>query len=158
MSGDEFSMPIHIYDDINLFIFCNGENSAEITFERDGKEFVKKITPKYVESEKRVLFGFNPAIDEMSFGNVMYHSFWKCIFVIKSVILSLWWLICGSVPASSMSGPVAIVSHIGTAAQEGWRTVLNFAGFISVNLGVMNLLPIPALDGGRIVFLIIEKI
>ena len=44
------------------------------------------------------------------------------------------------------------------AAKYGWRTVMNFAGFISVNLGVMNLLPIPALDGGRIMFLIIEKI
>jgi len=57
-----------------------------------------------------------------------------------------------------MSGPVAIVGEIGAAAKMGWQSVLNLAGFISVNLGVMNLLPIPALDGGRILFLLIEKI
>ena len=61
-------------------------------------------------------------------------------------------------PVSSVGGPVAIVQEIGNAAKYGLVNVLFFAGFISVNLGVMNLLPIPALDGGRILFLIIEKL
>lgn len=158
MEGKEISTSVHIYDDISMFIYMNGENSAKITFERDGKTFVKEITPEFNSEENRAMYGFRHKLENVSFGNVFYNSFWKCIYVIKSVILSIWWLICGIVPASSMSGPVAIVGYIGDAAKLGWRNVLEFAGFISVNLGVMNLLPIPALDGGRIMFLIIEKI
>ncbi|MBR3934155.1 MAG: RIP metalloprotease RseP [Clostridia bacterium] len=158
MEGEKFSTSVHTYDDISLFMYLNGENTAKITFERNGKKVTKDITPKYSETDKRALLGFIPQVDKMNLINVFYYSFWQCIYVIKSVVFSIWWLICGIVPASSMSGPVAIVNQIGVAARAGWRTVLNFAGFISVNLGVMNLLPIPALDGGRILFLIIEKI
>lgn len=158
MEGEKYSSNIRSYRDVSMFISLNGSDKARITFERDGNEFTKDISPKYDEGEKRTLFGFSPSFEEITPLGALYHGFWQCIFVIKSVFLSLWWLISGVVPASSMSGPVAIVSEIGTAAKEGWRMVLNFAGFISVNLGVMNLLPIPALDGGRILFLAIEKI
>lgn len=158
MEGEKFSTGVHFYQDINLFIALNGNDSANITFERNGERFSKEIAPAYIESEQRKLFGFSPKAINPSFFETLSLAFWECIYVIKSVFLSLWWLIAGIVPASEMSGPVGIVKEIGVAAKIGWRSVLNFAGFISVNLGVMNLLPIPALDGGRILFLIIEKI
>lgn len=159
MEGDSFSSAIHSYRDISFFVARNGsDNSAKITFERDGKTFSKVIEPKWNQEEKRAYFGFKPALQETDVITVIKYSFWECVFVIKSVFLSLWWLITGAIPASSMSGPVAIVGEIGAAAKIGWQSVLNLAGFISVNLGVMNLLPIPALDGGRILFLLIEKI
>ena len=158
MKGEKYSCKVRSYNDISVFISLNGNESAHFTFERDGEVFEKEITPVFDSKENRYLFGFSPSVEKLSFTSVFYYAFWQCIFVIKSVFLSIWWLIMGIVPASSMSGPVAIVSEIGNAAKDGWRTVLNFAGFISVNLGVMNLLPIPALDGGRILFLLIEKI
>lgn len=158
MVGDKYSSNIHSYRDISTFIAVNGSESAKITFLRDNEKFTKEITPTYNKEEKRALFGFSPAEEKLNFLSSLKHAFWQCVYVIKTVFLSLWWLITGVVPASSVSGPVGIVTEIGTAAREGWRTVLNFAGFISVNLGVMNLLPIPALDGGRILFLAIEKI
>lgn len=158
MDGKMYSTKIHSYKDISVFISLNGSDSANITFKRGDETFEKSIKPKFVESENKVLFGFSPRVKNTSPWDVICLAFWECIFVIKSVILSIWWLVRGIVPASSVSGPVAIVSEIGAAAKMGWQTVLNFAGFISVNLGVMNLLPIPALDGGRILFLIIEKI
>lgn len=158
MEGDMYSSDIRSYRDISVFISLNGANKAKITFNRNGEEFTKEITPVYNSDEGRALFGFMPSYENVTPLGAISQSFWQCIFVIKSVFLSLWWLITGVVPASSMSGPVAIVNEIGVAAKDGWRTVMNFAGFISVNLGVMNLLPIPALDGGRILFLIIEKI
>ncbi len=158
MEGDMYSTNIRSYRDVSMFISLNGEAPAEITFKRGETAFTKRITPIYNNDEKRALFGFSPAEEKATPISVMYQSFWQCVFVIKSVFLSIWWLIMGVVPASSMSGPVAIVSEIGNAAKMGWQSVLNFAGFISVNLGVMNLLPIPALDGGRILFLLIEKI
>lgn len=158
MDGKMYATKIHSYKDISVFISLNGGSAADITFRRGGKEFTKNIKPTYIESEKRELFGFSPKTQKTTPWDVISLAFWECIFVIKSVILSIWWLIRGLVPASSVSGPVAIVSEIGAAAKMGWQTVLNFAGFISVNLGVMNLLPIPALDGGRILFLAIEKV
>lgn len=158
MSGEIYSAGIHSYQDISMFISVNGDKTAKITFERDGKRFTKEITPRYNQDEKRSLFGFTPLYSNVTPLNVLYYAFWQCVFVIKSVFLSIWWLIAGIVPASAMSGPVGIVNEIGNAAKIGWQSVLSFAGLISVNLGVMNLLPIPALDGGRILFLIIEKI
>ena len=158
LEGEKYSTSVHTFNDINLFVSVNGESLAKVTFERDGKKYTKSLTPFFDEKENRVILGMNPAPAKKGFTGVLYLAFWECVFVIKSVFLSLWWLITGVVPASSVSGPVAIIGEIGTAAKYGWRTVVNFAGFISVNLGVMNLLPIPALDGGRILFLIIEKI
>lgn len=158
MEGERYSSSIHSFRDISLFLALNGESPAVITFKRSEAQFTKTITPKTTGNDERLLFGMVPAAAERGFFNTIYLSFWECIYVIKSVFLSLWWLISGAIPVSSMSGPVAIVGEIGAAAKLGWLSVLNLAGFISVNLGVMNLLPIPALDGGRILFLVIEKI
>ncbi|MBO7288625.1 MAG: site-2 protease family protein [Clostridia bacterium] len=158
MEGEKFSSRIYSYADISSFVMINGSDEAKITFKRGDKEFIKVISPKYMESEERTLFGFTPMNEQITIKNIFYHSFHRCFYVIKTVILSLWWLIAGIVPASDMSGPVGIVKEIGNAAKYGWQNVLSLAGLISVNLGVMNLLPIPALDGGRILFLLIEKI
>ena len=67
-------------------------------------------------------------------------------------------MLTGQVGLGEMSGPVGIVGEIGKAARDGILQVLNFAALIAVNLGVMNLLPFPALDGGRIIFAAIEGI
>ena len=63
----------------------------------------------------------------------------------------------GDVP-KDVAGPVGIASILGQARQLGWTYVLYFAGIISVNLAVVNILPIPALDGGRLLFVAIEAI
>lgn len=158
MEGEKFSTNTRSYADISSFIAINGTDKAKITFKRGENEFTKVINPKYIEEEKRALFGFTPEAEKITFSNIFYHSFHRCLYVIKTVIFSLWWLVAGIVPVSDMSGPVGIVKEIGNAAKYGWQNVLSLAGLISVNLGVMNLLPIPALDGGRILFLFIEKI
>lgn len=158
MKGEKYSTSVHSFRDINLFVSLNGESEAEITFKRGNEKFTKTITPSASIEEGKIIFGMVPASEGNSLWNIICLGFWECIFVIKSVILSLWWLITGMIPASSMSGPVAIVGEIGSAAKMGISSVMYLAAFISVNLGVMNLLPIPALDGGRILFLIIEKI
>ena len=72
---------------------------------------------------------------------------------------SLGMLIGGEASFSDMSGPVGVVDAMNTQAQSGgFMALLYLAGFISVNIGIMNLMPIPALDGGRIFFVIIEAI
>ena len=76
----------------------------------------------------------------------------------KIVILSIEWLVSGKVKVTEMSGPVGIVNVIAQVTSMGIPYILNLAIFITVNLGLFNLLPIPALDGGRIVFVLIEAV
>lgn len=159
MEGDKYTASIHNSRDVRFFTYINGTNPANITFERDGKIFTKTIKPEMMEGNENPVFGITGfKYEKNSILTTLKTAYFECLYVIKSVFLSLWWLITGFIPASSMSGPVAIVGEIGAAAKMGWRYVFNLAAFISVNLGVMNLLPIPALDGGRILFLLIEKI
>jgi regulator of sigma E protease len=74
------------------------------------------------------------------------------------VWISLYGLITGQIPITDMSGPVGVTDAIGTAAKSGIADLLNMLALLSINLGVINLFPLPALDGGRLVFLIIEGI
>ena len=87
-------------------------------------------------------------------------------YMIRTTILSLKELVTGQLGFQNLSGPVGVVDAIGTTYEESksegvlmlWMNMLNMAVLLSANLGVMNLLPLPALDGGRLVFLVIEAI
>jgi len=76
----------------------------------------------------------------------------------KLIVVSFVDLFTGDIPAESVSGPVGIVKEIGNAAQSGLMSLMSLMAMLSVNLGIMNLLPLPALDGGRIFFVVIEMI
>ena len=110
--------------------------------------------------------GFSPLLEKPRLLNVLKASYRQSIFVIKLVFNSFLGLITGDFSLSQMSGPVGIVNEIGNAAQEGMAhgflqslfNVLSLAALISINLGVVNLLPLPALDGGRILFVFVELI
>ena len=85
-------------------------------------------------------------------------AFNEAVFMCRLAFLSFMWLFTGKVPVSSLSGPVGIVSTIGEASKTGVINVLYIMALISINLGIVNLFPLPALDGGRLVFIIIEMI
>ena len=74
------------------------------------------------------------------------------------MFFTVWYLITGKISLKLLSGPVGIFSIVGVAAKSGFMSVLSLLALISVNVGFINLLPIPAFDGGHILFLIIEKI
>ena len=78
--------------------------------------------------------------------------------MVKLVFVSLGMLFTGEAGVADLSGPVGVVNAMNTAAQTGWFNFLFFAAFLAVNIGIMNLLPLPALDGGRILFVLIELI
>ncbi|MBR5979367.1 MAG: site-2 protease family protein [Oscillospiraceae bacterium] len=91
-------------------------------------------------------------------GTVIQSSFLQAVSTTRMIIKSVIQMITGTVPANSISGPVGIISVIGDAAGQGIRSLLNILSYISIDLGVMNLLPIPALDGGRLLTLFIEAV
>ena len=74
------------------------------------------------------------------------------------LLQSLWMLISGGASVNDLAGPVGITKLVGDVAQIGSVFVLNFAAFLSINLGLINLLPIPALDGSKIVFSLVEAV
>ncbi len=156
--GEQASETIRNYIDFQYFLMRNGTGPATITAERDGETISAYVQPRYDEAEGRYLYGFAAAYDAPTVGNVIKYAYWQSCFAVKMVIYSIGGLITGQVPLSALSGPVGIVDQINQSAKLGVTAVLELSALISINLGVANLLPIPALDGGRVLFLLIEKI
>ena len=125
--------------------------------------------PKLDEESGRYLYGFMYQSERVK-GSVLTNlknSFFELRYWIYTTLQSLRMLVTGQVSVNELSGPVGIVKNISDTVSDSVSTsgyyyaflnVLNWAILLSANLGVMNLLPIPALDGGRLVFLIVEAI
>lgn len=142
-----------------------GEEAVNITLDRNGKEIKVVLQPQVTEIANRG-FVYNLAREKLSVIDVVKYSFTEVRYEIAMVLKSLKMLVTGQVSANEISGPVGIVNVIGdtytTTKSEGMGitilTLINLAIMLSANLGVMNLLPIPALDGGRIFLYLIEII
>lgn len=136
-----------------------------ITFERDGLEYEETLTPKG-SSGVSMGFGYNVGREKTTAMGVLKYSLIEIKYWIKTTVQSLGMLITGQFGVNDLAGPVGVVDVIGDTYEQAksdgalmvWMNMLNLIVLLSANLGVMNLLPIPALDGGRLVFLIIEGI
>ncbi len=171
-AGDEIvklgNKPIHLYREVWIYTQFHADNPVEVTYKRDGKKYEAMLTPQYDEESGRYLFGFygTTARTKGSFLQTLQYSAYEVKYWICTTVESLGQLIKGRVNINDMSGPVGIVKTIGDTytevKSEGlfliFLNMLNICILLSANLGVMNLLPIPALDGGRIVFLVLEGI
>ena len=152
---------IKIYDELTYEIMRSGYEPLDLTIVRDGKEMVlENVVFPTVESQGQ-LFGtidFRVKRAEKSFGSVLSYSFKNSALIVRMVWESLYDLITGRYTLGAVSGPVGISTAIGDAAKAGFASLLNMVTLISINLGVMNLLPIPALDGGRLITVLFEMI
>ena len=113
------------------------------------------------ETSTRYIIGFTPKTKDITIFNVWGEALNETEFVVKLVYQSFWQMITGKVGVDQMSGPVGIVSEVNNAVNSGsysWLYVLNLVAILTINLGIFNILPIPALDGGRILFVLIEMI
>ncbi len=156
---------INIKRDIDFAMQQSGAAAGAITFVRDGKEITKPFTPyvmKYSDGTPAYLLGITIRTEKPSVFSVIRESFYQTIWMGKLVYASLGMMISGQVGVNEISGPVGVVGMMNETAQQGGRAgfinLLFLGAFISVNIGIMNLLPIPALDGGRILFVVIEAI
>ena len=104
------------------------------------------------------ILGFVPKAENMTFTTAISRAFYLTLYNIKIVYVSLYELIRGNVPASQVSGPVGIISVIGQASQMDWTVLFNLVALLTVNLGIMNLLPIPALDGCKLLIILVEAV
>lgn len=157
----------YVYREVSLFNSLYQGRTAEVTYRRDGAEYTVRLAPVKDESGYyRYGFEKSSARTKGTAVQTIKYSFAELRYWLKATVQSLQKLLQGQVALDDVSGPVGIVDAIGNTYEEsrsdGWYYVtLNMiimSILLSVNLGVMNLLPIPALDGGRLVFLLIEAV
>ena len=156
-----------LYREVSLYSSLHQGQTATVVYERNGEKQTVVLTPKKSDTGA-YLYGFSRTVQREKGGalETVGYSCAEIRYWLKATVESLKMLIGGQVGLEEMSGPVGIVSTIGDTYKEsrvdGWYYVtmnmIMIAILLSVNLGVMNLLPIPALDGGRLVFLILEAI
>ena len=159
---------VHLWDGVRLYTLTHPNDTPyEVVYERDGEEYTAMIEPRQLEGDGSPLLGVTSENFERPgvFGSMQY-GMYKLKYWINYTVDSLRMLVTGQVGIKDMSGPVGIVNVVDdvyqSAAPAGVLAIIlnlmNFGTFLSANLGVVNLLPIPALDGGRLVFLIIEAV
>ena len=151
---------IYLEDGIEYTESINGKETTQLY---EYSDTIKKDESKVGKATEttRYIIGFTPERIDVTFGNVWGEAWNETRFVVKLVYRSLWEMLTGKIGIEQMSGPVGIVSEVNTAVNSGsnaWLYVLNLIALLTINLGVFNLLPIPALDGGRLFFMIIELI
>lgn len=158
---------IHVYREVNMYVQMNQGKAAEIEYERDGQRYTVYLEPRLSEAGTYI-YGFRGSgiRTKGTVFDTLYYSAYEVKYWISTTIQSLGMIFTGGVSADDVSGPVGIVNAIGdtyeASKEDGayyvWLNMLNISILLTANLGVMNLLPIPALDGGRLVFLILEAI
>ena len=161
---------VYIAGDFSLILSLKGGDTHDIVVERNGQEVVLDDLkmPKYLfpdgDGRMNELYDLSFASEENNFGNLVGYVWNNSIDVIRNVRMSLQMLLSGQAGLKDMSGPVGIVQIMSDTAQASESTedaVLNllyFGAFIAINLAVMNMLPIPALDGGRVVCLLLTTV
>lgn len=177
MKGDVITrinnQKVTIYRDVQFYMAVNAGKPLSISVDRNGKEYTFNITPKQDENGNYLMGIYSSAVRTEAKGlEVLKYSLYEVKYQMSVVIKSIGMLFNGTVSVNDLSGPVGIVDMVDTVVEESTsdeldtRTnaisvllnVINFSIMLSANLGVMNLLPIPALDGGRLVFLLIEAV
>lgn len=154
---------IFVAEDIFYEMLYVEDGKADIVVIRDGEKVtLEDVTFKTEWDEENnvnlIVLDFAVYGVKKTFASVMKSSFLQAISTTRLIIKSVLQIITGVVPVNSLSGPVGIVSVIGDAAGNGLRSLLNILSYISIDLGVMNLLPVPALDGGKLLLLLIEAV
>ena len=158
---------IFVYSDFSLILSLNEGDVHDLVVRRDGEKValenfrMEKHEVAGEDGTTRMLYGMNFSTKPLDFGGKIAYGWAQSRNAVRTVRLSLQMLFSGRSGLSDMSGPVGIVSQMSQVAEasesriDALLNLLYFGGIIAINLAVMNLLPIPALDGGRIVCVLI---
>ena len=164
--GDEVvrieDTPISTWKEFTSIVRDHPSEELQMTVLRDGREMQLLVTPNAVESVNEVgepitvgQIGVYPAYEKTIIGTLTY-GFEKTYDTTKLILTNLLMLITGQVSIELLSGPVGIYDAADQIVQTGFWNFLLWTAMLSVNLGVINLVPLPALDGGRLLFIGIE--
>lgn len=166
--GDEFievdGEKIYVQSDFSMILYLNPGDTHDIVVKRNGEKLVFEdyLMEKHLfAGEETERYGFSFDVVDATFGNKVKNVWNTGLNVVRNVRMSLQMMLSGQAGLSEMSGPVGIVQMMSDTAQsapsklDALLNMLYIGGFLAINLAVMNLLPIPALDGGRVVGLLL---
>lgn len=149
-----------LWTDINEYTYELKDGSVEILVERDGKEVLLPLELNYNESRKQYLIGIQAQYEfyQYTFNESLKAGFISYKNLFTGVFDGLKMLLTGQVKSEEVTGPVGLVRVVDDFAKGGLKVILMLVALLSVNIGIFNLLPVPALDGGRIIFVILELV
>lgn len=150
---------VETWTDVVLNLRKAGIEEVTLTAERNGVLQTYKMTPMFDKDAGRPLIGVSPKFSKESLG--FFGSIKEGFIYTKNIGLSmvsgLYRIVSGNAPAD-VAGPIGVAQMAGQVAEKGLLPLMNFVAFLSINLGVINLLPLPALDGGHFVLLLLEAL
>ncbi len=161
LPGDKIVMvnntKINTWEELEKAISSSKGEVLTIEIQRGNQFLQKQVKPVFDKDVSKVMIGIVPEYERSIFVAFKI-AINQTIYFSKLIILSLVMLLTGKASVNDIMGPVGIVQTVGTIAKTGVINLLAFSALISVNLGLLNLLPLPALDGGRILFVLAEAI
>jgi regulator of sigma E protease len=165
LTGDEIikinGQTINSWQEITTIIHSGNGQALNLLVKRDEQLLRVEVVPEFDVENGVYLIGImpqEPILERMPLLAGISQGFGQTYEITREMIRQLFLLITGQVSTDGVAGPVGIIKIIGESARLGWINVAYLTAIISINLGLINLLPIPALDGGRLFFLIIEAL
>ena len=158
---------IYVQSDFSLILSLHPGDVHDLVVDRNGEKIVlddflmEKHSVTDDSGAQRMMYGMNFTIEELTFAGKLRYAWAQSLDTVRMVKLSLQMLLTGQAGLKDMSGPVGIVQMMSETAEasanrvDAMLNLLYFGAFIAINLAVMNLLPFPALDGGRVVGLLV---
>ena len=162
-SGDKITQingsSISTWEEFTSIVVENPKKELSMTVLRDGKEEALTVVPKEIETRGETIgrVGVERVMDK-SFGEAIKFGFVQPYEMTKLILTNLGMLVTGQVSIEMLSGPVGIYDVTDQVVQTGFVNFMTWTAILSVNLGVINLVPLPALDGGRLLFVGIEAV
>lgn len=137
-----------------------GGKTLVVRVDRKGQSMDIKVNPVYDKNQKKYMIGVKPVITYKKMGIVdaVKNGFQRTWEFTVLLLSGLGLMVSGGASMNDLAGPVGITKIVGQVAAIGWSELLAFSAFLSINLGILNLLPIPALDGSRMIFAAVEGI
>ncbi|MBQ6550946.1 MAG: RIP metalloprotease RseP [Lachnospiraceae bacterium] len=167
---------MHLFSEVSLYIALHEGEDIDVTYVRDGETYESTIVPVYDEEAGRYYIGISSSARKTDLNalEIVKYGYYEFAYDTGVVFKSLGMLFSGRASLNDLSGPVGMAGMVDdivtevtddTKNESFWTTaywviinLMSFTVLISANLGIMNLLPIPAVDGGRLVFLILEAV
>ena len=150
---------VNAWDDIVRIVRSADGTPMKIAYSRNGEARQATVIPVRDKQENRMVIGVMGALDTRQPGVIEAAgtALGKTAYVIYHMVLGLVQIFTGDA-AAELAGPLGVMQMTGAVAKLGFAALMNFAALLSLNLGIINLLPVPALDGGHFVTLLIEAV
>lgn len=149
--------PVSSWQDVQQLIGHRGGQESTLIIERSGQMVSIQVTPRVDQQTGQSMIGIGPKNDRFSFLGSIRLGVQQTVWFTRQIISILGNMVTGKIPAEG-AGPIGMIVMVGQVARTGLINLLTFAAIISIQLGLFNLLPIPALDGSRLIFFAIEAV